>query len=87
MTEYRRWYFFLCLVFPSSPCVPVGREDCNLLGGLVSREILNVLGMGIVIVRKSLHDHGYAGRLLDVSHLDLNEIALSTMWMLDTRAF
>ena len=78
---------FPCLVFPSSPCVPVGRAGCTLLGGLVSIEYLAVLGMGFVIARKPSHDHGYTFRLLDVSRLDLNEIALSTMWMLDTRAF
>uniref|UniRef100_M4BSQ4 Uncharacterized protein n=1 Tax=Hyaloperonospora arabidopsidis (strain Emoy2) TaxID=559515 RepID=M4BSQ4_HYAAE len=78
---------FPCLVFPSSPCVPVGRAGCTLLGGLVSRDNLTVLGMGFVIARKPSHDHGYTCRLLDVSHPDLNEIALSTMWMLGTRAF
>ena len=78
---------FSCLVFSLSTCLPVKRAGCTLLGGLVSREKLTVLGMGLVIVRKSSHDHGYTGRLLDVSHPDLNEIALSTMWMLDTWAF
>ena len=53
----------------------------------MSRESLTVLGMGFVIVRKSSHDHGYTCRLLNISHLDLNEIALSTLWMLDARAF
>ena len=86
-TDYRRGYPV------SVPCIsfltllPVGRACCTLLRGIVSRENSAVLGMGFVIARKPSHDHGYTCRLLDVSHLDLNEIALSTMWMLDTRAF
>ena len=48
----------------------------------MSRENLTVSGMMFVVVLKSSHDHGYTGRLLDVSHLDLNEITLSTMWIL-----
>ena len=67
-----------CRCIPSSPCVPVGRAGCTLLGGLVLRENLTVSGMGFVIVWKSSHDHGYTGGLLDVSHPYLNEIALST---------
>ena len=70
---------FPCLVFPSSPCVLVGRAGCTLLGGLVSKENWTVLRMGFVIVPKSSHDHGYTGRLVHVSHPYLNEIALVTM--------
>ena len=78
---------FSCFAFLSSLCVPVGKAGCTLLGGLVSRENLTVLGMEFVIVRKSSQDHGYTGTLLDVSHPDLDDIALSTIWMHDTRAF
>ena len=30
---------FSCLVFPSSPCVPVGTAGCTLIGGLVSGQL------------------------------------------------
>ena len=35
-------------------------------------------GLG-AIVRKYSHDHGLTGRVFDISHPDLNEIALSDM--------
>ena len=37
-----------------------------------------------MIVWKYSHDHGCTGRVLDISHPDLNEIALSNMKMLET---
>ena len=45
-----------------------------------------MLEMGFVIVRKYSQDDGVLVGT-DISYPDLNEIALSTMWLLDTRAF
>ena len=44
----------------------------------MSRKKLTLFVMGLgVIVWKSSHDHGYTCRVLEMSYLNLNEIALS----------
>ena len=59
-----------------SPCVPVSGAGCTLPGELESMPSLTVVGIGAVAWKPS-HDSGCTCRVLDMSHLDLYEIALS----------
>ena len=61
----------------SLTCVTVSREGCTLLGGLLLMLSLTVFG-----TRRSRGTfHAVTGqfKVLDMSYLDLNEIALSKM--------
>ena len=59
-----------------SPCVPVDGAGCPLPGELESMPSLTGVGIGAVAWKPS-HDSGCTCRVLDMSHLDLYEIALS----------
>ena len=80
MTEYRIGCS-VSLIISSSPCVPVGGASCTLPGGLVSIKYSFLCDGVRVTGWKSIHDHGYACSVLDMSHLDLDEIWSKT-WIL-----
>ena len=73
-------------VFLPHPVYPsVGRVAFFLVDACrgKNRQCWGWIGDGL-IVRKSSQGHGCNGRVLDISHPDLNEIALSNMKMLKT---
>ena len=60
------------------PCVSVGGAGCTLPGGLESVPRLAVVGIGYVAC-KPLHNSGCTCKVLDISQLDLYEMALSNV--------
>ena len=63
------------MLYASLTLFTVGEAGCTLPGELESMKSLTVFEIGDVAC-KSSHDNGCTCKVLDMSHLDLDEIAL-----------